>query len=75
MWRLGPRRGSLDKNGNLLPVESAARPIVNAIGAFILLSKTDIYTVICYIYRADCKQIYTGPNTQTILNRWYVTNN
>eukprot|EP01083_Nonionella_stella_P027605 76041_1 len=36
IWKLGPRRDSLDADGNLLPIEHAARPIINAIGAFFL---------------------------------------
>eukprot|EP01083_Nonionella_stella_P031777 86988_1 len=36
VWKLGPRRDSLDADGNLLPTEHAARPVINAIGAFFL---------------------------------------
>eukprot|EP01083_Nonionella_stella_P092081 257637_1 len=36
IWKLGPRKGSLDADGNLLPTEHAARPIINAMGAFFL---------------------------------------
>eukprot|EP01083_Nonionella_stella_P109518 319414_1 len=36
VWKLGPRRDSVDSEGNLLPTENAAKPIINAIGAFFL---------------------------------------
>eukprot|EP01083_Nonionella_stella_P038017 103561_1 len=36
VWKLGARRDSLDADGNLLPTEHAANPIINAIGAFFL---------------------------------------
>ena len=36
IWRLGPRRGVMNHDGTLKPVEAATRPIINAIGAFIL---------------------------------------
>ena len=38
IWRLGPRRGQMNKEGKLLPIDTASRPIINAIGVFILLS-------------------------------------
>ncbi len=37
VWRLGPRKESLDKDGiTIKPVSPATRPIINAIGAFFL---------------------------------------
>eukprot|EP01084_Bolivina_argentea_P232153 391337_1 len=36
VWRLGPRSGILNKDGTLKPVEAPERPIITAIGAFIL---------------------------------------
>eukprot|EP01084_Bolivina_argentea_P261098 441107_1 len=37
IWRLGPRKESLAKDGiTIKPIESASRPIINTIGAFFL---------------------------------------
>eukprot|EP00485_Elphidium_margaritaceum_P006776 CAMPEP_0202696020 /NCGR_PEP_ID=MMETSP1385-20130828/9411_1 /ASSEMBLY_ACC=CAM_ASM_000861 /TAXON_ID=933848 /ORGANISM="Elphidium margaritaceum" /LENGTH=653 /DNA_ID=CAMNT_0049352115 /DNA_START=85 /DNA_END=2046 /DNA_ORIENTATION=+ len=36
IWRLGPRKGSLNRDGSLKEADGAHRPIINAIGAFIL---------------------------------------
>eukprot|EP01083_Nonionella_stella_P292050 993501_1 len=36
VWKLGPRKDSLDKDGKLLPTQHASRPVINAIGAMFL---------------------------------------
>ncbi len=36
VWRLGARKQSIDGNGKLLPIQSASRPIIHAMGAFFL---------------------------------------
>eukprot|EP01084_Bolivina_argentea_P305574 527895_1 len=36
VWKLGPRANCVNDRGELLPVETASKPIINALGAFIL---------------------------------------
>eukprot|EP01084_Bolivina_argentea_P295053 507869_1 len=36
IWKLGPRKSAIGKDGKLLPIEPAVRPIISAIGVYFL---------------------------------------